>query len=461
MNEAMENTASACDRLLDYVYGELNGDELEQFKLHLLTCEKCKRELQGLERVRSAVKQAMPDVEPPVDKMAQLMHAAAQQKPKRGKVLMFVRRVVSHPAYAAAAVFVLVATTVTVNMSRNAFKMPAPEAMHEPVPAIPAPAADPGGPATAPAGAPVVGGAKELQAAPPADVALGGDERKREKAPNKEMTVELKTEPETYTVRRTAPAKKSGYVSQPVNDKSSDADGLVALDDLKKPQHHSSRAGAGAGKDEEMATGRVVVAAKPAPPAAPAATAAPPPPPPKAKLAQEGYYGKNTRAEGGRMNAGESAEVPSLEAPARQAPPMAQNQAAPAQAASTPAPALAESKAQQRDDNANAHQQKTADPMALKKQFLSLVATGRCPDAVTLYQQIDRQYSNLFNEKENMEYVRCLRQTGQNELANEIDKRVQEQTKVNAMRASKKSKKAPASKPAESDSSGVLAPTMK
>src|SRR6187549_3058491 len=110
MSEAVEHTPSLCDKLLDYVYGELSGDDLEQFKLHLLTCDPCKRELAGLERVRSAVKQALPAVEPPVDKMAQLMHAAAQQKPKRGKVLMFVRRTVSHPAYAAAAVFVLVAT---------------------------------------------------------------------------------------------------------------------------------------------------------------------------------------------------------------------------------------------------------------------------------------------------------------------------------------------------------------
>jgi anti-sigma factor RsiW len=162
MSEAMENTASACDRLLDYVYGELGGDELEQFKLHLLTCEKCKRELAGLERVRSAVKQAMPPMEPPVDKMAQLMHAAAQHKPKRGKVLMFARRVVSHPAYAAAAVFVLVATTVTVNMSRNAFKMPAPEAMHEPVEAPKTAVAQ--GPA--PAGAAAPAGARARDGAP-------------------------------------------------------------------------------------------------------------------------------------------------------------------------------------------------------------------------------------------------------------------------------------------------------
>ena len=53
MSEAIQNndTPSQCDRLLDYVYGELAGDDLEQFKLHLLTCEKCKRELAGLERL--------------------------------------------------------------------------------------------------------------------------------------------------------------------------------------------------------------------------------------------------------------------------------------------------------------------------------------------------------------------------------------------------------------------------
>src|SRR5262249_30175070 len=153
-------------RLLDYVYGELSGDDLEQFKLHLLSCDKCKRELQGLERVRSAVKQAMPAVDPPVDKMAQLMLAAAQHKPKRGKVLMFVRRVVSHPAYAAAAVFALVATTVTINWSRHALQMPPPEAVHEEVPKAPVAPAEP----AVPVGGAPAAGEKELQAAPPAQV---------------------------------------------------------------------------------------------------------------------------------------------------------------------------------------------------------------------------------------------------------------------------------------------------
>ena len=46
MSEATQNTEtpSQCDRLLDYVYGELSGDDLEQFKLHLLSCDKCKRD---------------------------------------------------------------------------------------------------------------------------------------------------------------------------------------------------------------------------------------------------------------------------------------------------------------------------------------------------------------------------------------------------------------------------------
>src|SRR5205085_11426838 len=120
-------------------------------------------------------------------------------------------------------------------------------------------------------------------------------------------------------------------------------------------------------------------------------------------------------------------------------------------------PALAENNKLQRSDNNATRQQKTVDPVQLKKQFLGLVAGNRCPEAVSLYQQIDRQYSNLFSDKENMEYLRCLRQTGQNELADSLDKRIQEQTKVNAMRASKKTKKAPA-KPA-ADESGVLAPS--
>jgi Putative zinc-finger len=456
MSEAIQNndTPSQCDRLLDYVYGELSGDDLEQFKLHLLSCEKCKRELQGLERVRSAVKQSMPPVEPPVDKMAQLMLAAAQQKPKRGKVLMFARRVVSHPAYAAAAVFVLVATSVTINWSRHALQMPAPEAVHEPV----AP--------TSPVVAAPAGGEKELQAAPPAEIALDAPEKARDK--NKEPTIQLKTEPETFTVRRAQPAKKGGksdLVLRPAFDgaKSSGGGSGAAMDDFKAPAQHAAARPA-AGKDEEVAATGRVAAAKPA---------APPPAKPKLEIATEGYYGKrgSLSREGGLGNAGDSSEM-MVQAPAKETAAVAQNQAPqgtatppapppPPQAApATSSPALMESKAQQRTDNSNTRQQKTVDPMQLKKQFLGLVSGNRCPEAVTLYQQIDRQYSNLFTDKENMEYVRCLRQTGQNDLANMVDKRIQEQTKINAMRASKKAKKAePAAKPADADS--LLAPVSK
>src|SRR5262249_55107693 len=62
-------------------------------------------------RVRTAVKRVMPAVEPPAAiggaLHAQLMHAAAQRKPRRGILFAFPRKIVEHPAMAAAAVVVL------------------------------------------------------------------------------------------------------------------------------------------------------------------------------------------------------------------------------------------------------------------------------------------------------------------------------------------------------------------
>src|SRR4051812_20646156 len=201
MSEAVQNndTPSQCDRLLDYAYGELSGEELEQFKLHLLTCDACKRELQGLERVRSAVKQAMPPVDPPVDKMAQLMHAAAQQKPKRGKVLMFARRVVSHPAMAAAAVFVVVGTAVLVNFSKGKGIMPSPEVAHEEVPV-----AEPAGARALPAPANPLNPIEEKAA--PAKAMDAPKPIERDKA---EPKIILNTEPNSYSVRREAKKETS------------------------------------------------------------------------------------------------------------------------------------------------------------------------------------------------------------------------------------------------------------
>src|SRR5262245_40435484 len=159
MNGAQGHMASEpCERVLDYAYGELEGEALEQFKLHLLTCEKCKAELAALERVRAAVKQAMPVVEPPAERMnamtAQLLHAAAQNKPQQGKLLQFARKarvVVSHPAYLAAASLILIGGAIGLQWSLGRLTMPAEKmpAASETAAAAPAPQAEPAAPPAA------------------------------------------------------------------------------------------------------------------------------------------------------------------------------------------------------------------------------------------------------------------------------------------------------------------------
>jgi hypothetical protein len=477
MSEAIQNsdTPSQCDRLLDYAYGELSGDELEQFKLHLLTCENCKRELAGLERVRSAVKQAMPQVEPPVDKMAQLMLAAAQQKPKRGKVLMFARRMVSHPAYAAAAVFVLVATTVTVNWSKHALQMPPPEpkmVVHEPV-AASAPAANPA--------------AKEV--AQPAEEANGLPEAKPErtlaldKDKNKEPSIVLKTEPAgAFTVRRAAPAKGGAeYVLQPKLEgytggggaASGVARGAPAGDYKQQTAHHA--------KAEMVPPAEKPAELEKSPARLDRPVAAKPMPAP-AKVAERsrdeaddlvlGQRGKVSGGEAGRgTNEGHTsrAEEPVLapnQAAGRESSMAPQGQvvtatpAAPPPVAPPPPPAAAPAQpAPTTTALAETRQQKAVDPMALKKQFLALAKSDKCTEAVNLHKQIEGRYSGLLSTTDELEYVRCLRRTGQNQLADVEEKALAvENSKASAPRASKKAK-AKKSAPAD-DASSILSPSF-
>jgi hypothetical protein len=480
MSEATEHTPSQCDSLLDYVYGELSGDALEQFKLHLLTCEKCKRELAGLERVRTAVKQAMPQVEPPADKLSQLLHAAAQQKPKqRGKMLMFARRMVSHPAYAAAAAVVIVGGAVAYNFSMGHIAMPAAEkALHEPLapqaPAAATPTVDEpqavGG--TLPAGAP-----EEKPAAPAPGIAKPMESFASHHASEPKMV--LKTEaPAEYAVTR-APARKEapgvamdgrmraadkvGYLGKG-KDSSLDVlsdhdDGVI---DLQKQQsggaaggsistrRHSASSGELArGETEKNVVTGAGVAMKPAPVVA----AAPPPPPPEPakrpakKMAME----ENDRqAEGGVVARNQAATAPTTAAPAPAAVP------APAQ----PAPgvqALQQPSQQQREISSNESPSQTAvadnkarrkggedQALAMKKKAQAAADNGNCDEAKKIYEEIDKQFPKYLTATDRAAYTRCVRVNNNAQMAEQqVD---QENSKATV--ASKSGKKAKAAAPA-------------
>jgi anti-sigma factor RsiW len=474
MSQATEHsdTPSSCDSLLDYVYGELEGEALEQFKLHLLGCDKCKRELAGLERVRSAVKQAMPPLDPPVDKMAamhaQLMHAAAQQKPKRGKVLMFARRMVSHPAYAAAAVFALVATTLTVNWSMGKLAMPAAEPAHEEV-TVAEPAAAP--PAPAPIGLlratekkseKALDETAKMPADKPAEEPTKTFEGFAKDRAKPEPKIVLKTDPaQSYTVR-TPPAKPAKEQSR------SDADDLVL-----QPVGGARGKGGGATSGELDGIAKGDTVSRDEGGRAQRRHAASDL---EAKLNTQDY--KKAPAPASRPGVATGA---ASTAPQRESQVMAQNQAAgpsnnvaqaPAAAAPPPpppqaAPALtADPKPQTKSSNSyggfadnnlgNKQQQAQPDPALLKKQFLAYVSSGRCADAVTTFQSLERQHVTV-TMAERIKYADCLRQVGQNERAESELANVEQEKRTNAVRATKKAK----SKSNASDQQQNAAPSEK
>src|SRR5437868_5999712 len=107
MSAETTHTTSPCEALLDFIYDELSGPARQAFETHLLGCASCQAEVAALKHVRGAVKEVLPFLEPPATATgalhAQLMHAAALGRPRRGKVIALFRQVVSHPGYAAAA----------------------------------------------------------------------------------------------------------------------------------------------------------------------------------------------------------------------------------------------------------------------------------------------------------------------------------------------------------------------
>lgn len=131
MNGATTDSNDVCERALEYVYGELDDERKRAFEEHLAGCARCQKEVASLGRVRAAAKRGLPVVEPPASLAgalhAQLMHAAAQHKPRRGVLLAFPRKIAEHPALSAAAMFVLVGGAIAINWSRGKMDMPAAE----------------------------------------------------------------------------------------------------------------------------------------------------------------------------------------------------------------------------------------------------------------------------------------------------------------------------------------------
>ena len=101
------------DNLVDYIYQELDAEELARIEGHLGECEACARELQAFERTRELMQQ-LPQPEPSASVTESLLReagraarAGAQPGPWE-RVRMGLRGLVAHPAMAAAVAVVLV-----------------------------------------------------------------------------------------------------------------------------------------------------------------------------------------------------------------------------------------------------------------------------------------------------------------------------------------------------------------
>jgi hypothetical protein len=220
------NAPGACDRLLDYVYDELGPEDKTVFEGHVATCAKCQAELATFRRVRSAVKTALPVVDPPANAQgamhAQLMHAAAQRKPpEMGKLLAFgrkTRKVLLSPAFAMAAMFLVVGSVLAVRFSKGPLMEAKPAAPVEAPAPVVAEKAEAPAPSATPAAQPTTAADETLAHGESGKVARGPKEQK-EIAPSfrartkgasevdaKLMLDAAKTEPES-PARYAPPAK--------------------------------------------------------------------------------------------------------------------------------------------------------------------------------------------------------------------------------------------------------------
>jgi anti-sigma factor RsiW len=455
-----EGPPSPCEQLLDYAYGELEGEAHAAFERHLAGCARCQAELASIERVRGAVRAVMPMVEPPQATMemgalhAQLLHAAAQRKPagggRRGKVLELkrpwkrVQRAVLHPAFAAAAVFVVVGGVVGLQWKRSVEPAPMVAAERTAAPATPAVAA----PAPMPAAGP--GAAAE----PAADSPMVVDKPVAAKSEGTKDSFYLGSETgESYRVRGESPATgKKAAAKEAVASRKADrdttpllratggdgfVDGRVAKAEAKptapaKPaplaQPKGSTVGGAVGgatsADDLASLARRDSAAGPGAPAgtwnaqtrnwaSPSSSASPasPPPPPTTMPVVSAYESEKGRSLGKSGRAGASTATSFSTPPAGGAFGSAPSQAlAPQVPSPSPSPmpgagGVAQ-QAQVRGPNDGALAKNASE---MRKKADELARTGRCDEANTIYQQLEKSVTNFkltMTERANLSHCR-------------------------------------------------------
>jgi hypothetical protein len=392
------SAADTCELLVDYVYGELDEARKRTFEEHLPACARCRQQAASFGRVRTAVKRVMPDVEPPAQLAgplhAQLMHAAAQHKPRRGLLLAFPRKIVQHPALSAAAMFVLVGGAIAINWSRGQLAMPTAEHVAEAPKPVETAANTPAPPSAAEA---LPAPEEEKQAA-----SLG--KKGADKSPAEGSTkIALETPSGRLDVQR--PAKRRSVAD---DRKAGKLDDALAAKDEDANQVGGVTGGVSGGAAGELAGGGVGGAAH----GAVAQTA---------KSSAPGDLVRNRESEQApardyRQSQRYAPNVPTTVSP------QPSSMAASSPAASSPPPAERDgyvSRGQAQAAPAAPLQKPTAAPRnfdGLRKQANEYAKTGRCDEAIKQYQELERA-AQYISPTDRVNWVRCLAQRGRQEEA--------------------------------------------
>lgn len=449
MSETTPNsTNDACEQLLDYVYGELDDARKRAFEEHLAGCARCQTEAASFGRVRAAVKRVMPAVEPSGNVAcalhAQLMHAAAQRKPRRGVLLAFPRKVMQHPAWAMAAMFTIVGGAIAINWSRGKMALPAAETA-QPVASAPAVAAEPAMPeatlekkkakehTTADAPKPTEdykSGGKGGEFAKLKDEETSGDSVKLDAAEAGKLTVQRpaphRAAATPVVAKEAAPKTKKVSANNGAN-----FDDLVAADGLAG----QDKAGAGQMGGVLGATSGAGAASRGAPAGAASAGG---------RLDSEGASGTKSSAPNSLSRSGKaelqqantrdnrgyatSAQQPQKQrfeqsnAPA-QAPPPPPAATVPAAPSPVTSSTVTERDVQPQSQGYYRNKSSVQSPAgptreteSLRKKADEAAKANRCDEALKMYQELDK-LSQYITPTERLNYVRCLNQKGRQEEA--------------------------------------------
>ena len=429
-----------CDQALDYLYSMLEGDDKARFEQHLATCARCQGELASFGSVRKVAQEALATVEP-TERLTgalhqQLLHAAAQRKP-RGKVLPFLRRVVSHPGYAAAAAFLLVGGAVGVEWTRGRLLMTPPATQSAPA----APAATPveAKPEVAKADEheeqkkPGAVGDGEGLIAPSGTVAGKNKDKSLPVVmaePAKHAAPAVPKKESAAGFDRDEWAKARGPVAGDVAEKraitaqlkkgraADNLDDALAGLEAKDAREGAASSSFGVGNGTGGGGYRSAPVEKPSPVArqaqAPAAAPAPQQmPSPKAPAPKAMSANNEPLADAAQLD---SAERPRRRAQAAEEAPPPPVAATPSNARGYASNAASDTKSPAPVDQVMSEAKQEAAPGnqldSERTRAAQLVATGRCEEATAIYARLDKKQG--LSDGDRLSYAKCLRVLGRN-----------------------------------------------